>query len=201
MGRLKSAGTGCLIVIVFATGGFIGCWQTLECVPLAGNLPRPPIDPRRSWPDNIPPKLPPWPILDLPAGPPATPVERWLERGLEPRSRVSPPSRLRGEERERKLQAMARIFVSQEQLDSWVMEESARLADKTLHWDGRVFRIEAAVRFLKTVGDEADPHQLLGRVKTLPQLTQLAAEHYMDSVLLGDTGYEVQQGFIGSPEG
>ncbi|PID39039.1 MAG: hypothetical protein CSA65_06445 [Proteobacteria bacterium] len=96
---------------------------------------------------------------------------------------------------------MARIFVSQEQLDSWVMEETARLDDKHLHWDGHVFLIEAAVRFIKTVGGEADPHGLLGRVKTLPQLAELSAEHYMDSVLLGDTGYEVQQGFVGSPEG
>lgn len=71
MGRLKSAGTGCLIVIVFATGGFIGCWQTLECVPFAGNHPRPPNDPWRAWPDNVSPKPPPWPLLDLPVG--------WLE--------------------------------------------------------------------------------------------------------------------------
>ncbi len=95
---------------------------------------------------------------------------------------------------------MARLFIAQEQLDSWVMEETAQLEATRLHWDGRVFQIEEAVRFLSVVGDEADAHDLLGRVKTTAQLTQLSAEHYMDSVLLGDTGYEVQQGFIAIAE-
>lgn len=96
---------------------------------------------------------------------------------------------------------MARLFVSQEQLDSWVMEETAQLRDQVLSWNGRRFKLEAAVRFLKTVGGEADPHVLLGRVKTQAQLAQMSAEHYMDSVLLGDIGYEVQQGFVGKPQG
>lgn len=96
---------------------------------------------------------------------------------------------------------MARIFVSQEQLDSWVMEETAQLQDQVLSWNGGNFALAAAVRFLKTVGDEADPHGLLGRVKTQAQLAQMSAEHYMDSVLLGDVGYEVQQGFVGKPLG
>ena len=78
------------------------------------------------------------------------------------------------------------------------MEESARVEGSTLSREGQTYSIQAAVRFLETVCGGADPHDLLGRVKTLPQLAQLGAEHYMDSVLLGDTGYEVQQGFVGT---
>jgi len=96
---------------------------------------------------------------------------------------------------------MARLFVSQEQMDSWVMEEAARLEGQLLSWDGHQYDLQAAVRFIKTVGGEVDPHRLLGLVKTLQQLSDLSAEHYMDSVLLGDIGYEVQQGFVGTLRG
>ena len=49
------------------------------------------------------------------------------------------------------------------------------------------------------VGGGADPHGLVGRVKETAALEKLGAEHYMDSVLLGDSAYKVTPGFTGQP--
>src|SRR5438046_9029258 len=37
---------------------------------------------------------------------------------------------------------------------------------------------------------------LLAKVKTTDALKQMGAEHYMESVILGETAYQVQQGFL-----
>src|SRR2546428_13671959 len=37
---------------------------------------------------------------------------------------------------------------------------------------------------------------LLAKVKTTDALKQMGAEHYMESVILGDNAYQVQQGFL-----
>jgi hypothetical protein len=41
-----------------------------------------------------------------------------------------------------------------------------------------------------------DTAKLLGKVKTLDALKQMGAEHYMQSVILGESAYKVQQGFL-----
>ncbi len=71
----------------------------------------------------------------------------------------------------------------------------------TLSGDGRSFRIKPAVRFLKVSGGdgEPDPNQLLGKVKTMETLTAGGADVYGESVIMGDTAYDVQSGFIGEP--
>jgi hypothetical protein len=94
---------------------------------------------------------------------------------------------------------MSRIFVSQEQLDTWDAEGSAELQDDVLMWNGARYQLQPGVRFLHTIDNVHDPHDLVGKVKTAEQLASLSAEHYMNSVLLGDLGYEVQQGFVGNP--
>jgi len=63
----------------------------------------------------------------------------------------------------------------------------------------RSFTVKTAVRFLNVSGSDADPHDLLGKVKDELELVEMGAEHYMTSVILGDTAYDVQVGFIGVP--
>ena len=53
--------------------------------------------------------------------------------------------------------------------------------------------------FEADVGGSGDPHGLLGRVKETASLAAMGAEHYMDSVLLGDSAYKVTPGFTGVP--
>jgi hypothetical protein len=94
-----------------------------------------------------------------------------------------------------------RIFLPQEALDRLIQDEKVSVADDqlTIHGEGRKYDIVPAVRFMSDVAGTGDPHKLLGRVKEKPQLDQLGAEHYMGSVVLGDSAYEVQDGFVGTP--
>ncbi len=97
---------------------------------------------------------------------------------------------------------MARLFISQERLDDWTMDEKATLDSGrlTLTELGRVFLVEPAVRFLKVSGGEEDPNDFLNRVKTEKELAEIGADLYMNSVIHGDTAYDVQPGFVGRVE-
>lgn len=52
-----------------------------------------------------------------------------------------------------------------------------------------------AVHFIKLVSGE-DTHSLVGRVKTQTQIQQLGGEHMADSVIIGDSAYEVAEGYV-----
>lgn len=90
------------------------------------------------------------------------------------------------------------LFVSQEMLDSWMMQGKIDFSGNvmTIRGDRRTYVLEPAVRFVKVVGEEADGPGLLGKVKTLEQVTAAGGEHYADSVLVEDTAYDVQNGFV-----
>jgi hypothetical protein len=96
---------------------------------------------------------------------------------------------------------MARLFISQERLDAWTSEQRVAVdGDRmTLADDGRSFVIRPAVRFLKVSGSANDPHDLIGKVKDEMALASMGADHYMNSVIMGDTAYDVQLGFLGDP--
>lgn len=95
---------------------------------------------------------------------------------------------------------MARLFISADQMDRWTGEGKVSLQDNlmTLPALGRSFRLRTAVRFLSVI-EGADANGLVGRVKTDEQLAELGGEHYGASVILGDVGYECEEGFIGLP--
>jgi hypothetical protein len=95
---------------------------------------------------------------------------------------------------------MARLFISADQMDRWTGEGKVSLQDDlmTLPALGRSFRLRTAVRFLSVI-EGADANGLVGRVKTDEQLAELGGEHYGASVILGDVGYECEEGFIGLP--
>ena len=97
--------------------------------------------------------------------------------------------------------AVARLFISQGRLDAWSAEDRVRIQEDimTLSGDGRSFRLRPAIRFLKVAGNGADPHQLIGRVKPLEDLTRMGGEQFMESVILGEIAYDVQTGFLGEP--
>jgi hypothetical protein len=95
---------------------------------------------------------------------------------------------------------MARLFVSQTQMDKWTSEGKVRLDDDvmTLPAMGRSFRLSSAVAFTQVVDGE-DRAKLLGKVKTDAQLAEIGGEHYGASVIVGETGYECTEGFVGTP--
>jgi hypothetical protein len=91
-----------------------------------------------------------------------------------------------------------KLFLPQKSLEEWSMSEKADLQDgKLVVKEGGSSTHPAipAVHFIKLVSGE-DANGLVGRVKTSEQLQALGAEHMADSVLLGDTAYEVAEGYV-----
>jgi hypothetical protein len=93
------------------------------------------------------------------------------------------------------------LFVSQAMLDSWAEQGKIDFVGNVMtllagDGRGRSYALDPAVRFLSVVGAEADPNQLLRKVKSLAQLKELGAEAVDTSVILGDAAYEVEPGFL-----
>ena len=89
------------------------------------------------------------------------------------------------------------LFVPQSVLDKW--SEQGRIAVNgnvlTILGENKNFALTSAVRFMKMEAGE-DTAGLLQKVKTTDALKQMGAEHYMESVILGESAYLVQQGFL-----
>ena len=94
-----------------------------------------------------------------------------------------------------------RLFWPQDIMDQLTVDEKATIDEDVLSLveDKLSYRVAQAVHFVSDVGDGSDPHKLVGRVKELTALEELGAEHYMDSVLIGDSAYSVVEGFSGEP--
>ena len=102
-----------------------------------------------------------------------------------------------------------RVFFPQEAVQAWLEQGRVQLVgdELTTTPEGRRLRVESALRFLAEVAAGADPHELVGKVKTLEQVQALRAvlermlalggEHCADSVIMGDCAYQVVEGFLG----
>src|SRR3712207_6146120 len=90
-----------------------------------------------------------------------------------------------------------KLFLPQITLEEWALEDKADLKDGKLVVPAEkgAYPVIPAVRFVKLVSGE-DEKKLVSRVKTDAQLSELGAEHMMDSVLLGESAYEVVPGYI-----
>ena len=89
------------------------------------------------------------------------------------------------------------LFVPQSVLDRWSEQGRIQVDGNVLTIIGeqKSFALTSAVRFIKMEAGE-DTAGLLAKVKTTDALKQMGAEHYMESVLLGENAYQVQQGFL-----
>ena len=96
---------------------------------------------------------------------------------------------------------MARLFISQERLDAWSAEQRVQIVGDimTLADDGRSFKIRPAVRFVTVAGGGSDVNNWVNTVALESALDEMGADHYMESVISGDTAYDVQTGFLGDP--
>lgn len=92
-----------------------------------------------------------------------------------------------------------RVFFPQEALAAWLEQGRVLLVgdELTTSPEGRRLRVESALRFLAEVAAGADPHGLVGKVKTIEQVKALSGEHCADSVIIGDSAYQVVEGFLG----
>lgn len=89
------------------------------------------------------------------------------------------------------------LFVPQTVLDRWSEQGRVQVDGHvlTILGDGKSFQLTSAVRFIKMEAGD-DVAGLLQKVKTTDALKQMGAEHYMESVILADSAYQVQQGFL-----
>ena len=96
---------------------------------------------------------------------------------------------------------MSRLFISVERLDSWTAEGRASLeGDRmTLTELKRSFVMKPAVHFVRATGQDHDPNDLIGRVKSKEALEKMGAEQMASSVIYNDTAYDIIDGFIGEP--
>ena len=90
-----------------------------------------------------------------------------------------------------------KLFLPQAQLEEWALEDKADVKDGVLVVTGEegVYPVTPAVHIVQLVTGE-DANDLVAKVKTEAQLQSLGAEQMADSVLLGDTAYEVVPGYV-----
>lgn len=93
-----------------------------------------------------------------------------------------------------------RLFVPQHMLDQWLSEARVEVEGDVMITkpEGQRFTLTTAVLVKSEVTGSPDAHDLLGKVKDLEQLAAVGAEHYADSVILGDNAYQVVEGFAGT---
>jgi hypothetical protein len=89
------------------------------------------------------------------------------------------------------------LFVPQSVLDKWSEQGRIQVDGHvlTILGEQKSFALTSAVRFIKMEAGE-DNAGLLAKVKTTDALKQMGAEHYMESVILGESAYQVQMGFL-----
>ncbi len=97
----------------------------------------------------------------------------------------------------------AKVFISQAAIDGWVSTEKVDLqgVDLVLRDSKTVLSLTPASLFRSVSGGGEDPHRLVGKVKDEAAIVALGAEAYMTSVLLGETAYDVEPGFVAVPAG
>src|SRR5688572_22654786 len=90
-----------------------------------------------------------------------------------------------------------KLFLPQTQLEEWALEDKADVKDGVLVVTGEegVYPVTPAVHVMQLVTGE-DSRGLVTKVKTQEQLEALGAEQMADSLLLGDTAYEVVPGYV-----
>ena len=99
---------------------------------------------------------------------------------------------------------MPKIFVSQDTIDRWLGSGGIILDGDMLRFcagPATEMVISPGVYFDQIEGSEQDPYDILGAVKSSPELAQMGAEHYDTSVILGEFAYTVKPGFIAIPVG
>jgi hypothetical protein len=91
---------------------------------------------------------------------------------------------------------VAKLFLPQNVLAEWLGEQ-ADVRDGQLLVKGEPgpYPVSQAVHFKALVSGD-DTQKLVTKVKTQEQLQALGAEQMMESVLLGDTAYEVEPGYL-----
>jgi hypothetical protein len=91
-----------------------------------------------------------------------------------------------------------RLFFSQTVLDEWLAEDRVDIENQELFLkaERRRYSLCEAVRILREVAG-GDPLDWVGRVKDRTQLAEHSAELMESSLIVGESAYDVDPGFVG----
>jgi len=94
-----------------------------------------------------------------------------------------------------------RVFLSQTTIDNWVASDRVDLQGEfiTLQPAGLRLRLASAAFFRAVAGGSADARALVGKVKDQQAIGAMGGEAYMSSVVIGDSAYDVDPGFVAMP--
>ncbi len=94
-----------------------------------------------------------------------------------------------------------KVFIPQEIVDAWVTGDKVDLAGEmmTFRESRIILRVVPGYFFDHVSGGSDQGPRLLGRARTKAAVGALGAEVYMNSVIVGETAYDVEAGFIGKP--
>lgn len=94
---------------------------------------------------------------------------------------------------------MSFVFIPKNAVQTWIEDGRAMFDDDEIYLLEENLKIPVvpAVRFLEVVEPDEDSLQLVGKIKTLEQLEEMDAEHFMDSVTIDDIAYTVIEGSKG----
>ncbi|MBI5507557.1 MAG: hypothetical protein HY903_02270 [Deltaproteobacteria bacterium] len=92
-----------------------------------------------------------------------------------------------------------RLFVPQQKLEAWLEAREVTFDDNILVLlkEKLAYTLEPAVRVVSLI-DGTDHQEILGKTLTVAEVTALKGEHYRASVILGDTAYQCEEGFVGT---
>jgi hypothetical protein len=91
------------------------------------------------------------------------------------------------------------LFVNQQKLESWIEEGEVTFEDNvlTILAEQKSYVLAPAVKVLGLLDGE-DSAGLVGRTWAVADIEAKGGEHYRDSVILGETAYQCEEGFVGT---
>lgn len=91
-----------------------------------------------------------------------------------------------------------KIFIPQDVIDAWVTADKVELAGEIMTFRSSAFavRLVPGYYFDHVAAGSDDGHRLLGRAKMKAAVAAMGAEAYMSSVVIGETAYDVEAGFL-----
>ncbi len=95
-----------------------------------------------------------------------------------------------------------KLFFSQDILDAWCEEEKVQVDGEVLtinRTPPSKFQLIPAYRIIKVAGGGEDPNKWVNKVKTRKELEEAGADVYMNSVLVGETAYDTEYGYLAEP--
>jgi len=95
-----------------------------------------------------------------------------------------------------------KLFFSQDILDAWCEEEKVSVEGEILtinRTPPSKFRLIPAYRITQVAGGGPDPKKWVNKVKTREELEKAGADVYMNSIVIGETAYDGEYGYLAEP--